>query len=416
MDKQSLVSFHGKIMPCSQTITDLDLFGLGINIDPGIGIDAAKVVSDCIHSSRVKEMGQFLLKTNTDVEEEDDGDVLQSYDRLGEDEVKKFQIKLARSLVVFMELIHLLIARNRDLLLDVIQERKKGEPGAQHAYTRSLGRGEFSVGTLNSDARSSRSFPARQGSIGAHDSTSSQDGRSREDSSGKSRHRKQGSFATSGGDDHASGRHGRHKSRGSFSTFMGDDHATSGSASVSEKDNKQRTDNAIAIQSELQRAFITLSKDLHPMIFGLMRRETPDWLKKCCQENYFSSYAYRKAKIRKCCCFFLFESAVLLLIFMPSLVRAAIGEELAFEDVNVTSVMADGGSGHGPSPSTVPPNSVDGAPMIPTISRPAVSRPPSSPGGSLGSGSAVSRGSDAARSVKSLRSLKSQNHERLASC
>ena len=69
---------------------------LGTNFDPGIGIDAAKVVSDCIHSSRVKEMAIYLLKKNTDVEEEEDGDVIQRFDRLGEDEVKKLQLKLAR--------------------------------------------------------------------------------------------------------------------------------------------------------------------------------------------------------------------------------------------------------------------------------------------------------------------------------
>ena len=251
----------------------LTAFHLGINYDPGIGIDAAKVVSDCMHSSRVKEMGQYLLKKNTNVEEEEDGDGLQSYDRLGEDEVKKLQLRLARSLVVFMELIHLLIARNRDLLLDVIQERKKGEMGTQHSHTRSLTRGEISVGTIASDSRSNRSFPARQSSLGAHDSTSSQDGRSRDDPSSRL--------------------HSRIKSLGSEEYV-----APSIAPAVSGSD-RQRTDNAIAIQSELQRVFIGLSKDLHPMILGIMGRESPEWLKRCCQENYFSSYAYRKAKIRK---------------------------------------------------------------------------------------------------------------------
>ena len=131
----------------------------------------------------------------------------------------------------------------------------------------------------NSDNRSHRSFPARQSStgahsMGAHESASSQDGRIREDSSTRppSRLRSYGSFGAAS-----------------------EDHTTvSGMQS-----DRQRTDNAIAIQSELQRAFIGLSKDLHPMILGIMRSETPSWLKKCCQENYFSSYAYRNAKIRQ---------------------------------------------------------------------------------------------------------------------
>jgi hypothetical protein len=231
----------------------------------------------------VKEMGVYLLKKNTDVEEEEDGDVLQRYDRLSEDEVKKLQLKLSRSLVVFMELLHLLISRNRDLLLDVIQERKKGEPGS-HSYARSLTRGDISVGTVNSDTRSSRSIPARQGGgMGVHDSGSSQESKPREETSSRS-HKK-----------------AKSSSFGSFG--VGDDQVSNASAIGSS--DRARTDSAIGIQSELQRAFISLSKDLHTMIRGVMRHETPPWLKLCCQENYFSAYTYRQTKIRKCICLFL---------------------------------------------------------------------------------------------------------------
>lgn len=226
------------------------------------------MVADCIHSSRVKEMGLSLLKKNASVEEDDD-DILQSYDRLGEDEVKKLQLKLSRSLVVFIEILHLLIARNRDLLLDVIQERKKGDSiGAQHSYTRSLTRGEIPTGTTASDG-TIRSIPVRQRNAGAYDSLSSQDGRSRADE-GTSRS------------------HIRNKSP------FSDDASMSGFGI-----DKARTDSAIAVQSELQRAFISLAKALHPMISGIMGAETPRWLKQCCQDNYFSSYTYRQTKIRK---------------------------------------------------------------------------------------------------------------------
>ena len=84
---------------------------------------------------------------------------------------------------------------------------------------------------------------------------------------------------------------------------------------------------------------------------------------------------------------------------------SAIGEELAFEDFQISSSASDGGSGPGPFLSTRSQLSADGALSIPTLSRPL--RTPSSPGGSLGSSSAVSRGSEAARSVKSMRSMKS---------
>jgi hypothetical protein len=164
----------------------------------------------------------------------------------------------------------------------VIQERKKGESGPSHSYSRSLTRGEFSFATANSDARSARSFPARQGSMGAHDSLSSQDGKSREDSSIRSSH-KRNNTAHSGADE----------------SISSSQHGGAGSERL-------RTDSAIGIQSELQRAFISLSKDLYPMILGIIGSETPRWLKLCCQENYFSAYSYRQTKIREyrchCCC------------------------------------------------------------------------------------------------------------------
>lgn len=221
-------------------------------------------------------MGVYLLKKNTDVEEEEDGDVIQRFDRLGEDEVKKLQLKLARSLIVFMELLHLLIARNRDLLLDVIQERKK-DPTVLGQTRSSQARGDVSVGTITSDGRSNRSFPIRQSSMGAHDSVSSQDGRSRDDQASRASHR---------------------RVRSNASGATGEDNSISGTGSFVGSD-RQRTDSAIGIQSELQRAFISLSKDLHPMILGITGSDTPRWLKQCCYDNYFSAYTYRSTKIRK---------------------------------------------------------------------------------------------------------------------
>jgi hypothetical protein len=242
--------------------------------DPGIGNDAAKVVADCIHSSRVKEMGLTLLKKNNNVEEEDD-DVLQSYDRLSEDEVKKYQLKLARTIIVFIELLHILIARNRDLLLSVIQERKKGDQGAIHSRNLSFGRSDFSITGLTTEGGSmSRSFAPRhrQTSSAVYSSASSHDGR------------------FSRGDDSSARSHGRSQSLNVEEASV---------RSSNSNTEKVKTDSAIAVQSELQRAFISLAKTLHPIILGLMGADTPRWLKVCCQENYFSSYSYRQTKIRK---------------------------------------------------------------------------------------------------------------------
>ena len=264
--------------------------------DPGIGIDAAKVVSECIHSSRVKDMGVSLLKKNSNVEEEDD-DFIQSYDRLSEEEIKKFQLKLARSLVVFMELLHLLIARNRDLLLDVIQTRKKQDSGTTRQHGRETSLGSFNTlgravnamsreisipgppgpGTLQSSGGERSSRHERRGS-GAAESTSSDDG-------GRSR----GDFSSTS----------HSKKRSDAEEYSG---AYSGGTMGSFKDpgtERFRTDSAIGIQRELQLAFISLAKDLYPMIHGILESDTPRWLKQCCQDNYFSAYTYRQTKIRK---------------------------------------------------------------------------------------------------------------------
>ena len=254
----------------------------GVSNDAGIGIEAAKVVSECIHSSRVKEMGIVLLRKYRGVREDDD-DILQRYDRLSEEEVQKFQLKLARSLVVFMELLHLLIARNRDLLLDVVQRRKKLGVSKQprdipqsSSIHKGTSRGDIPVSLpMNrtpSRGRSRRvstenprrlSFPVESIS-------------SREDSSVKTK---------SSNEDYDP------------------------SATVSSKESNhdrsrtdpvlRTTDNAIGIQRELQISFINIAKDLWPMIHGIMENETPRWLKECCQDSYFSKYTYRRAKIRK---------------------------------------------------------------------------------------------------------------------
>jgi hypothetical protein len=260
--------------------------------DPGIGIEAAKIVSECIHSSRVKEMGDSLLRKNSNVEEEDD-DVLQSYDRLSDDEVKKYQLKLARSLVVFMELLHLLIARNRDLLLDALQTRKKAEPGGpRHGRDVSIGtlatlskptpRADVSIpGTV---ASADRPRDHHRGGSGTNDSTtSSQDGRSREDVSSTMRHNNAEEYAVPR----------KH-------SLSEDDYGGATVASAKDPPTERgRTDAAIGIQRELQLAFISLAKDLYPMIRGIMESDTPRWLKMCCSDTYFSQYTYRQTKIRK---------------------------------------------------------------------------------------------------------------------
>lgn len=265
---------------------------LGTNQDPGIGTDAAKVVADCIHSSHVKEIGLALLKKNSDLMEGDSSSELghpPEYSRLAEDEVKKLQLKLSRLIVVFVELLHILIARNRDSLLDVIQERKKGDnasAGSGRGYNRATS-GPVAE-NLDRDRRASRQQ--------SYDfSTQSQDGRSRDVTSRLFRPpsteiqiRHQGHHRTLTDGSRPDDRKQRHhpKAQSDDQSY----HSNLSSSGV-------RTDSAIAVQSELQRAFISFTKMLYPRVRIVMLAETPRWLKQCTQDNYFSLGTYKQTQI-----------------------------------------------------------------------------------------------------------------------
>ena len=89
-----------------------------------------------------------------------------------------------------------------------------------------------------------------------------------------------------------------------------------------------RTDSAIAVQSELQRAFINMNKALHPIIKEVLdaeNEETPDWLKLCSQDNYFSLRSYASVDI-------------------------PITRELWFTPVDANDISKDSWPGYGDSP------------------------------------------------------------------
>jgi hypothetical protein len=263
---------------------------LGTNQDPGIGTDASKVVADCIHSSHVKEIGLSLLKKNSAVMEGDtQAESGNDYGRLGDEEVKKLQLKLARLIVVYIELLHLLIARNRDILLDVIQERKKNEQSVgKNSNSQSYTRGASFGLTAQSGAQSvAQSVPENVGrdhrsnrhpsydfstthsnKDGGGGTIRSRDGRSFRPPSTEIQIRHHRTLT----DDHNPKIHSR--------TYSGEQ-----SANQSQQSNLSgtgvRTDSAIAVQSELQRAFISLTRILYPRIQSVMQGETPRWLKQC---------------------------------------------------------------------------------------------------------------------------------------
>ena len=253
------------------------------NAEPGIGTDAAKVVADCIHSSNVKAIGLSLLRPCTKIADANSStDFLHDYDRLTDNEIKKYRVLVSRLIVVFIELLHLLIARNRGQLLDVIQMRKRSDGESQFSVaarstTRSVNNGRISQ-DRPTDPRDPSPVPASEHSRKLSGTvTGSWDGRSNTmplaTPEPTARHQGLTDATTAS----RSAVHQRARSLGEASV---------------------RTDAAIAVQSELQRAFISFCKLLYPLVTDVLQEETPRWLRNCTQDNYFSLGTYQHTKVR----------------------------------------------------------------------------------------------------------------------
>ena len=245
----------------------------GTKTDQGIGTAAAKVVADCIHCSHVKEIGISLLNKNAYEPTEDidgDGTLVLQYAKLSEGEIWTNQIRLARAIIMFMELLHLLIARNRDLLLAVVQARKRSSGGGTSVCSASVRTGYRGGGYVSSPESVEWRNQPNQPMHLRH-------------TSGKSFY---SSYHGDGGNAPNTdvGRHEENYATGSVSV-----------ASVG----GDRSDSAIAVQSELQRAFIAMARNLYELVHSIVHSETPGWLKSCCQDNYFSSGMYRHTRIGK---------------------------------------------------------------------------------------------------------------------
>jgi hypothetical protein len=222
----------------------------------GLNAAAAKLVADCIHLSGVKQIGlTFLLIDVSDDSNPNQRDMYSSYQTLEEEEVEEFQIKLARMIVTFFELLHLLIARNRDVLLAIVQLRKRRPRGDSSVIS---GSGSLHEGYA--------STPAKGGFMHT-----------------PSRRRRQGSGT------------------GSTTPYYNN---LPGSAAGHHSQNmmsggSDRTDSAIGVQSELQRGFTSLLKALYPKLLDTINNEIPRWMRQCCQDGggYWSSGMYRRAEI-----------------------------------------------------------------------------------------------------------------------
>ena len=174
---------------------------------------------------------------------------------MSEEEIEKVQTKLARIIVTFLELLHLLIAKNRHVILAAVQARKRR--GADGVSTAS-GSGSR-AGIYNSPLKYEEGQDSDISSL---------------------------SQLKLGGD-----------------TILGKSITTTKTSGSHKANASDRTDAAIGVQSELQRGFISLIRALSPNLLDTINTEVPRWMRQCCQENYFSSGLYRQADIREFFCF-----------------------------------------------------------------------------------------------------------------
>lgn len=234
----------------------------------GLTNDSARLLIKCIHSSGVKQIGITFLAVCGQPEEDDAG--YSPYDELYPDEIEKVQAKLARIIVTFLDLLHLLIARNRDVLLAIIQARKRRGAGDASTVASGSAYGGYTPATRASGMSPMKRYSDRYGE--------------RIDRNGGDRF-------------HQSDRQNSEISSGIYSTPGSDIVGKSIHMSAVPNSSGDRTDSAIAVQSELQRGLISLVKALSPHLLDTINNEVPRWMRQCSQDNYFSAGHYRKAKI-----------------------------------------------------------------------------------------------------------------------
>jgi len=254
---------------------------IGTQADEGIGRDAVKVVSESIHCSRVKEIGLEFL-SNKELRNEETNESASVYDSLSAAEVSKNEIRLARSIVALMELLHLLICRNRDLLLSVLKARKNAKDGSS-VCSISLNGGSMYGGSMCP----SRSTAYRNNIHAINEGYVSDD---------VDRDRRYGNTLA-----------GKSPSRSFYDTIASHDsemyrtyddmHNPVMNSAASIGSQSDRTIDACSIQRELQRAFTSMAKSLYPVLVKTIKNETPRWIKTCWQDcKYYSSGIYRRTR------------------------------------------------------------------------------------------------------------------------
>merc|ERR1740139_2483 len=208
---------------------------LGSQNHDGIGPAATRVIVDSLFSSRIKEIAKHFLTLPVS-DEMGTLPMKSTSNRLGEEEVIVLRKQLARGLIMFMELLHILILRNRELLAAAKRAKRHLKNLSPSNECPSV----FSDGSENiTDSPTSRYSSYRYSSYDA-----------------------------SSVDDNMS--------------------VLTGMAAK-----KKKGPDSNAANRELEMNFTSTAKILDPLIDGILQNETPQWLKFCCKNNYFKSKAYR---------------------------------------------------------------------------------------------------------------------------
>ncbi|GMH54206.1 hypothetical protein TrST_g8868 [Triparma strigata] len=230
----------------------------------GIGKDAAKILVDALHQSRICTMAVKVLSSKSLYQQRSSKRV----EVLPDAEVLTLKRQLSRSMVMFLELLHTLLIKNRELLLAWVARKramKAEEPGSEdlHLHGRTSHRSvapSYNFGNTVTGVFKNPTAPLNRGTTGS----------------------------TSG-------------SRTSFTDSVAETEHENEEGTFNPQTTLTPNENLksdIGVQSELQRSFSSTTKCLYPLLVTWINEdEVPRWIEMSGMEGYFASSSYKVVKM-----------------------------------------------------------------------------------------------------------------------
>ena len=247
---------------------------------------AAKILVDALHQSRICSMAVKVLSSKSLYSQRSN----RKLEVLNEEQIVELKCQLSRGIVMFLELLHTLLIKNRELLLQWVAQRKLHEEQEDRDTFNSNHRSfshNFGHGIM---PKFSASHTHRGSNYGSH---------------------------------HGSHHGSYHSGTYSYSGNLGTQESTSSKRSVdeveannsnhSEEDVENRGEegtsratlapgeqlkSAIGVQSELQRSFSSTTRALYPLLTSwLGEEEVPSWIAMSSAEGYFASSSYASVQM-----------------------------------------------------------------------------------------------------------------------